>query len=90
MWLSGDVINEQASVSQLLGMSPGGGRMSGYEGQSLPASTYSGRDRAAVPWSLDSPFLWGGVIVAGTLLGVLGASGSLRVGRARVKAGVNE
>lgn len=90
MWLTDQAINDQASVSQLLGLSAGNGRLSGYEGQSLPASTYSGRDHAAVPWSLDSPLLWGAVLVIATLAGVVGASGGVRVGRARVSAKVND
>jgi|HubBroStandDraft_4_1064222.scaffolds.fasta_scaffold05267_3 hypothetical protein len=90
MWDNLDgVINEQASVSSLLGMSPAGARLSGYEGDALPASTYSGGDQAAVPWSPDSPLFWGGVLVALTLLGWVGASGSVRLGRARASAEVN-
>jgi hypothetical protein len=80
------VISEQASVVNLLGMSQGQGRLSGYEGSSLPASTYSGGDQAAVPWSPDSPLFWGAVIAIGTLLGFLGASVHVRAGR-RFRAG---
>lgn len=90
MWLTDGVINEQASVSQLLGMNPGGARLSGYEGQALPASTYAGKDKAAVPWSLDSPLLWGAGLVLLTAFGILGASGSVRVGKARAAASIGD
>jgi hypothetical protein len=91
MWQDMDgVINEQASVSNLLGISAGNSRLAGYEGQSLPASTYAGRDHAAVPWSPDSPLFWGGVVALATLLGFVGASGSVRVGKARASAEVND
>lgn len=83
------LINQQSSVSQLLGMSSGQGRLSGYEGAGLPASTLVGRDRGTVPWSPDSPLFWGAVLVGATLLGFWGASGSVRVGKARASAKVN-
>lgn len=88
--VSDGVINEQASVSNLLGISPGSARLSGYEGASLPASTYSGGDRAAVPWSPDSPLLWGGAIALLTVLGVIGASVNVRAGKARAGIEVND
>lgn len=84
------VINEQASVSNMLGISPGGSRLSGYEGQSLPASTYSGSDAAAVPWSPDSPLFWGAVVAGLTLLGLIGASVNVRAGKARAGIQVND
>lgn len=86
--LSG-VINENASVSHMLGISPGAARLPGYEGQQLPASTVSGQDKAQVPWSVDSPLFWGAVLVGGTLLGLFGASVNVRAGRAhgRVEVG---
>jgi len=84
------VINQQASVSNLLGISPGSARLSGYEGQSLPASTYAGNDKAGVPWSADSPLLWGGILAALTLLGIVGASVNVRAGKARAGVEVNE
>lgn len=77
------VINQEASVSNLLGISPGAARLPGYEGAQLPASTYSGSDNAAVPWSPDSPLFWGLVLAGGTMLGLLGASVRVRAGRAR-------
>ena len=87
MDLSG-VINQESSVSNLLGISPGQSRLPGYEGSQLPASTYSGSDQAAVPWSPDSPLFWGGVLLAGTLLGLLGASVQVRAGKTRARAEV--
>jgi hypothetical protein len=84
------VINEQASVSNLLGISPGSARLSGYEGAGLPASTFAGSDRAAVPWSTDSPLLWGGAIALLTLLGIVGASVNVRAGKARAGVEVND
>jgi hypothetical protein len=83
------VINEQASVVNMLGMSPAGGRLSGYEGASLPASTYSGGDKAAVPWSPDSPLFWGIVVAGLTLAGFVGASVNVRAGKARAGIKVN-
>lgn len=82
------VINQEASVSNLLGISPGQPRLPGYEGQQLPASTYTGQDKAAVPWSPDSPLFWGGLLGVATLLGLLGASVQVRAGRTRAKAEV--
>jgi hypothetical protein len=87
MDLSG-VINEQASVSNLLGISPGQQRLPGYEGEQLPASTYSGGDKAATPWSTDSPLFWGAVVAGLTLLGLVGASVQVRAGRTRARAEV--
>jgi len=80
------VINQQASVSQMLGISPGKARLAGYEGQALPASTYSGADNAAVPWSPDSSTFWLAVVAGATLLGFLGASVDLRVGKRHLRA----
>jgi hypothetical protein len=82
------VINQEASASSLLGISPGGARLSGYEGQQLPASTYTGGDSGAAPWSPDSPLFWGAVLLGGTLLGLFGASVQVRAGRARARAEV--
>jgi hypothetical protein len=84
------VINEQASVSSLLGMSPAQGRLSGYEGDQLPASTYTGGDQAAVPWSPDSPLFWAAVLAGLTLLGFVGASVHVRAGRFGARAEVND
>lgn len=83
------VINQQASVSTLLGMSPGGARLSGYEGGALPATTFGAQDNGAVPWSPDSPVFWLAVLGLGTLFGFIGASADFRVGRARIGAEVN-
>lgn len=89
MWSDMDgVINEQASVSNLLGISPASAGLSGYEGQVLPASTYSGADRAAVPWSPDSPLFWGGVVAFATLLGLIGASARVRFGKTTAQGSV--
>lgn len=84
------VINQEASVSNLLGISPGQPRLSGYEGQQLPASTYAGPDKAAVPWSPDSPLFWGALLGGATLLGLLGASVQLRAGKTRARAEVGD
>lgn len=82
------VINQEASVSNLLGISAGQPRLPGYEGQQLPASTYAGADKAAVPWSPDSPLFWGAVLGAATLIGLLGASVQVRAGKTRARAEV--
>ena len=87
MDLSG-VINQEASVSSLLGISPGASRLPGYEGAQLPASTYAGPDNAAVPWSADSPLFWGALVAVGTLLGIFGASVRIRAGHTRASAEV--
>jgi len=80
------VINQEASVSNMLGISPGSARLPGYEGQQLPASTWSGGDGAAVPWSPDSPLFWGGIVLAATLFGLIGASVQFRAGKTRARA----
>lgn len=94
MWLPGEdmdgVINQAASVQTQMGISPASSRLGGYEGQTLPASTYSGADKAAVPWSPDSPLFWGAVVAGLTLFGIIGASASVRVGRARAGVEVND
>lgn len=82
-------INSAADVGNQLGLSPGGSRLSGYEGQALPASTYTGHDAGAVPWSPDSPVFWLAVIGGATLLGWVGASFNVRAGRASAQIGVN-
>ena len=81
-------INQEASVSNLMGINPGGARLNGYEGQQLPASTYTGSDGGAVWWSPDSPLFWGAVVGAATLLGLLGASVQFRAGKTRARAQV--
>lgn len=85
-----DAINDHASISSQLGMSAGQARLTGYEGQSLPASTYTGQDRAAVPWSPDSPTFWLIGVLALTALGWVGASVNVRAGRARAGVKVND
>lgn len=94
MWLPGDdldgVINQAASVQQQMGISPASSRLHGYEGATLPASTYAGSDRAAVPWHHDSPIFWLVAIAGLTLFGIVGASASVRVGKARAGVEVND
>ncbi len=87
------VINQQASVSQLLGISPAGSRLAGYEGASLPASTYSGPDNAAVPWSPDSSVFWLAVVAGLTVAGLIvasadrggGVAAGVRIGRHKLQ-----
>jgi hypothetical protein len=82
------VLNQNASVSSLLGLSPASPRLGGYEGQQLPASTYTGADKAAVWWSPDSPTFWLIALGGGTLLGLFGAHVQVRAGRTRASAEV--
>lgn len=84
------VINQQASVSTLFGMSPGGARLSGYEGSTLPATSFTHLDAGAVPWSPDSPVFWLGVLGIATLFGFIGASVDFRVGRSHAGMEVNQ
>jgi hypothetical protein len=48
-------------------------------GETLPHSTHSGLDKGALPWHPDSPGFWLMFLVAGTVLGIVGASVRVRV-----------
>lgn len=73
--------NEQLTPQALLGVSPA--YASRAAGASLPPTTVSGADRAAVPWHPDSPTFWVLLIAGATVAGIAGASVHVRAFKGR-------
>jgi hypothetical protein len=68
--------NTKRTPAQLLGLSPA--MASRAAGQSLPPTSYGAGDRAAVPWSPDSPLFWLAMFTGLTIAGITGASVKVR------------
>jgi hypothetical protein len=85
--------NKSMTPAALLGLSRGGNASTGagpVAGASLPGSSHMSGDKAAVPWSPDSPEFWLVVIAGTTLLGISGLSLKLRAGPARAAASLGK
>lgn len=73
------------SPAALFNLSPAGSGGS-PAGEALPRTSHMAGDRGAVPWSPDSPQFWVVGIAVATLLGIVGASVSLRAGPGKASA----
>lgn len=86
--VSEQYFNGQMTAAQLLGINPGGGRPGKPYGESLPGSDAGAGDRLATWHSPDSPIFWVALVGVLTVAGMAGADARVRLGRARVHAGV--
>lgn len=85
--VSEQYFNGQLTAAQLLGIKPGS---SSYKaaGQALPSSDAGAGDRLTTWWSPESPTFWVALVGVLTIAGMAGADARVRLGRARLHAGV--
>lgn len=80
--------NTKRTPAQLLGISPASA--SKAAGQSLPPTSYGAGDRAAVPWSPDSPVFWLLAFTGLTIAGITGASVKVRAFKREASVNVGD